>query len=145
MNDQIGKKLVQLIEAIESIANRWADVPMLAFTHGQPASPTRLGKELRVFSERLRRQSILLEQIPITAKFGGATGNMNAHYVAYPEIDWHKFAEHFVSGYLGLERSFPTTQIEHYDHLAALFDSFKRINTILIDFSRDIWQYISSF
>ena len=116
---------------------------MLARTHGQPASPTKLGKELAVFSERLRKQVELLKTIPHSAKFGGATGNFNAHHIAYPEIDWLKFADQFVSKSLGLARSHPTTQIEHYDNLAALFDNLKRINTILIDFSRDAWQYIS--
>ena len=110
---------------------------MLARTHGQPASPTKLGKELAVFSERLRKQVELLKTIPHSAKFGGATGNFNAHHIAYPEIDWLKFADQFVSKSLGLARSHPTTQIEHYDNLAALFDNLKRINTILIDFSRD--------
>lgn len=115
---------------------------MLARTHGQPASPTRLGKEIQVFYERISQQLKLLRQIPFAAKFGGATGNFNAHFAAYPDIDWHDFAVNFIEGF-GLKRSFPTTQIEHYDYLAAFFDGLKRINTILIDFSRDIWQYIS--
>jgi len=115
---------------------------MLAYTHGQPASPTRMGKELMVFVSRLEKQMKLLKTIPFSAKFGGATGNFNAHHVAYPEIDWNKFADEFCK-HLGLSRSIPTTQIEHYDNLAALFDNLKRINTIFIDFSRDIWQYIS--
>jgi len=119
------------------------DIPMLARTHGQPASPTRLGKEMRVFSERLSRQIIQLGTIPWSAKFGGATGNFNAHYAAYPEIDWNLFGDHFVNDILGLSRSWPTTQIEHYDNMAALFDCLRRINTILIDFCRDIWSYIS--
>jgi adenylosuccinate lyase len=116
---------------------------MLAKTHGQPASPTRLGKEMMVFVERIENQIELLNQIPNSAKFGGATGNFNAHHVAFPKIDWIDFGNKFVKDYLGLERSHPTTQIEHYDNLAAQFDAFKRINTILIDFSRDIWQYVS--
>jgi adenylosuccinate lyase len=116
---------------------------MLAHTHGQPASPTRLGKELMVFCERLQKQMTLLEQIPYAAKFGGATGNFNAHQVAYPHIDWINFADYFVNTILGLSRSRYTTQIEHYDYLAAMFDNLKRINTILIDLNRDIWQYIS--
>jgi adenylosuccinate lyase len=120
----------------------WKDIPMLAFTHGQPASPTRLGKELMVFVSRLEKQINLLKTIPYSAKFGGATGNFNAHHVAYPEVDWNKFADEFCK-HLGLTRSIPTTQIEHYDNLAALFDNLKRINTILIDLSRDIWQYVS--
>lgn len=116
---------------------------MLAKTHGQPASPTRVGKEIEVFVARIREQLAMLEQVPFAAKFGGATGNFNAHHVAYPEINWNKFAISFVEGTLGLKRSWPTTQIEHYDHLAALFDNLKRINTILIDLCRDIWTYIS--
>ena len=116
---------------------------MLAKTHGQPASPTRLGKEIGVFVTRLKEQIKLLKAIPFAAKFGGATGNFNAHYVAYPDHDWHAFANEFVTNQLGLQRSHPTTQIEHYDHIAALFDGLKRINTILIDLSRDVWQYIS--
>ena len=116
---------------------------MLAKTHGQPASPTRLGKEMQVFSTRIDEQLVQLGDIPFAAKFGGATGNFNAHHVAYPNTDWIEFGNHFVSDYLGLKRSHPTTQIEHYDHLAALFDALKRINTILIDFSRDVWQYVS--
>ncbi|WP_439481790.1 adenylosuccinate lyase [Cyclobacterium plantarum] len=138
--------LPAILEIKEKIANRsmqWDSVPMLAKTHGQPASPTRLGKELQVFVSRLNGQLDLLHSIPYAAKFGGATGNMNAHYVAYPQIDWKKFADDFVSQKLGLNRSFPTTQIEHYDHLAAHMDSLKRINTIFLDFSRDVWQYIS--
>ena len=116
---------------------------MLARTHGQAASPTRLGKEIRVFSERIKQQMTLLDQVPHAAKFGGATGNFNAHKVAYPQIDWKAFGEQFVEKTLGLHHSFPTTQIEHYDHLAALFDAFARINTILIDLNRDFWTYIS--
>ncbi|SNC59213.1 adenylosuccinate lyase [Hymenobacter gelipurpurascens] len=124
-------------------ANDWAAVPMLARTHGQPASPTRLGKEIEVFVARLDGQVELLAQVPFGAKFGGATGNFNAHHVAYPTTDWHQFAQQFVEGRLGLKRSHPTTQIEHYDHLAALCDGLKRLNTILIDLARDVWQYIS--
>jgi adenylosuccinate lyase len=116
---------------------------MLAKTHGQPASPTRLGKEIEVFIYRLEQQLTSLRAIPFAAKFGGATGNMNAHFVAYPEQDWHQFANHFVNNSLGLSRSFPTTQIEHYDQLAAMCDALKRLDTILIDLARDIWQYIS--
>ncbi len=138
--------LPKLNEIKDELANKsqaWEQLPMLAKTHGQPASPTRLGKEIKVFVVRLEEQIKLLEQIPFSAKFGGATGNLNAHFVAYPEVDWHKFADQFVSEKLGLKRSYPTTQIEHYDHLAAFFDGLKRVNTILIDLSRDIWQYIS--
>lgn len=124
-------------------ATEWTSVPMLARTHGQPASPTRLGKEIQVFVARLDAQVALLGQVPFAAKFGGATGNFNAHHVAYPHHDWHQFAQQFVEGRLGLSRSFPTTQIEHYDHLAALCDAVKRLNTILIDLARDVWQYIA--
>ena len=124
-------------------AEAWKAIPMLAKTHGQPASPTRLGKEFQVFVTRLENQLTLLEQVPYAAKFGGATGNMNAHHVAYPDIDWNSFAQDFVNDRLGLSRSFPTTQIEHYDHLAALFDGLKRINTILLDLAKDVWQYVA--
>ncbi|HOX83686.1 MAG TPA: adenylosuccinate lyase [Chryseolinea sp.] len=127
---------------LNALSKDWKDVPMLAFTHGQPASPTRLGKELMVFAARLNKQITQLKTIPHAAKFGGATGNFNAHHVAYPNIDWNKFADEFCN-HLTLTRSYPTTQIEHYDNMAALFDNLKRINTILIDFSRDMWQYIS--
>jgi adenylosuccinate lyase len=116
---------------------------MLARTHGQPASPTRLGKEVDVFVVRLKNQLTQLKSIPHSAKFGGATGNFNAHHVAYPDIDWLGFGNRFVADYLGLKRSHPTTQIEHYDNMAALFDNLKRINTILIDYSRDVWQYVA--
>ncbi len=136
-------KLDALIIDLETKASLWDDIPMLAKTHGQPASPTKLGKEIMVFVVRLKEQLTLLKQVPYAAKFGGATGNFNAHNVAYPDHDWHAFGDHFVAEKLGLKRSHPTTQIEHYDHLAALFDGLKRINTILIDFSRDVWQYIS--
>ena len=135
--------LDQLTQELEKLASQWEDIPMLARTHGQPASPTRLGKEFRVFIERLDVQLEQLEEIPVPAKFGGATGNMNAHVLTYPEIDWFSFGENFVGEVLGLKRSWPTTQIEHYDNLAAMFHAFARINTILLDLSRDIWTYIS--
>lgn len=135
--------LNKLVSLLDSLAEQWKDVPMLARTHGQPASPTKLGKELKVFTQRINEQIRLMSQIPFAAKFGGATGNFNAHSVAYPQINWNDFAEKFVNQSLGLHRSYPTTQIEHYDHLAALFDNLRRINTILIDFCRDTWQYIS--
>lgn len=135
--------LISLTSKIKDLSVEWRDIPMLARTHGQPASPTRLGKEIAVFSERIEEQLRLLFSIPFAAKFGGATGNYNAHFVAYPEIDWKKFGTSFVEETLGLHHSFPTTQIEHYDHIAAMFDAFKRINTILIDFNRDVWTYIS--
>ena len=136
-------QLDQLTQELEKLASQWDEIPMLARTHGQPASPTRLGKELRVFIERLDVQLEQLEEIPVPAKFGGATGNMNAHVVTYPEVDWFSFGEHFVGDILGLKRSWPTTQIEHYDNLAAMFHAFERINTILLDLCRDIWTYIS--
>jgi len=132
-----------MVASIEGQAGAWKDIPMLARTHGQPASPTRLGKEMQVFAERIKQQLSQLESIPHCAKFGGATGNFNAHHVAYPDIDWMQFANKFVTLHLGLTRSHPTTQIEHYDNLAAQFDALKRINTILIDYCRDIWQYVS--
>lgn len=142
--EQAYHPLLQKLQAeLESLADKWAGVPMLARTHGQPASPTMLGKEFRVFTARLSEQRRQLESIPFRAKFGGATGNFNAHFVAYPDIDWNQFGDHFVEEYLGLQRSFPTTQIEHYDNLAALFMALKRINTILIDLCRDVWTYIS--
>jgi adenylosuccinate lyase len=136
-------QLAQLLSKLVQCTEQWKDIPMLAHTHGQPASPTRLGKEMGVFVERLTQQITSLQGIPYAAKFGGATGNFNAHVVAFPEVDWKQFAQEFVEKVLGLHHSFPTTQIEHYDHLAGTFDAMKRINTILIDFSRDIWQYIS--
>ena len=136
--------LQEIITALSQKAAAWKNVPMLSRTHGQPASPTRLGKEITVFIERLHQQIKLLQQVPYGAKFGGATGNFNAHKVAYPAINWKKFGTDFVEKILGLHHSFPTTQIEHYDHLAALFDGLKRINTILIDLDRDIWTYISN-
>ncbi len=128
---------------LSGLAEDWNAIPMLARTHGQPASPTILGKEIQVFVERLDVQFEQLRSISFKAKFGGATGNLNAHYVAYPEIDWKTFANTFVAQYLGMERSYPTTQIEHYDNLASFFQAMKRINTILIDLARDIWTYIS--
>ncbi|MEP1095393.1 MAG: adenylosuccinate lyase [Cyclobacteriaceae bacterium] len=136
-------ELAKLISTLEGLSEKWKSIPMLAKTHGQPASPTRLGKEIGVFVSRLTEQAKMLDAIPYGAKFGGATGNFNAHTIAYPDTDWHAFGDTFVGESLGLKRSYPTTQIEHYDHLAALFDAIKRINTILIDLSRDIWQYIS--
>ncbi|MBS3808364.1 MAG: adenylosuccinate lyase [Bacteroidales bacterium] len=135
--------LESLTEQIEGLAEQWKDVAMLAHTHGQPASPTRLGKELRVFTDRLREQIRQVREIPIPAKFGGATGNFNAHHAAYPQVDWISFAESFVNQRLGLRRSRITTQIEHYDNLAAFFHGLFRINTILLDLSRDMWTYIS--
>ncbi len=135
--------LKELLVAIQSMASQWDNIPMLAKTHGQPATPTRLGKEMRVFAERLAAQVETLSKIPFSAKFGGATGNFNAHHLAYGNHDWVKFGNAFVNTTLGLDRSQTTTQIEHYDNLAAFADASKRINTILIDFSRDIWQYVS--
>ena len=135
--------LEKLIEKIKELEYEWKDIPMLARTHGQAASPTRLGKELKVYRERLEIQKNSLNQVPFGAKFGGATGNFNAHFVAYPEIDWVSFSNHFVNETLGINRSQTTTQIEHYDHIAGLFDALKRINTILIDLDRDIWTYVS--
>lgn len=143
MNEQYKVKLNEFLGELDTRIENWKDIAMLARTHGQPASPTRLGKEIDVFASRIKMQLQLLQTIPYSAKFGGATGNFNAHLVAYPQIDWKHFADDFVSNHLGLTRSHPTTQIEHYDNLAALFDNLKRINTILIDFCRDVWQYIS--
>ena len=143
MNDVFVPGYFELIDKISSLVEEWKDIPMLARTHGQPASPTRLGKEFEVFVVRLKEQFNLLNDIPSAAKFGGATGNFNAHKVAYPTIDWKAFGTAFVQERLGLQHSFPTTQIEHYDHMAALFDTVKRINTILLDLNRDIWTYIS--
>ena len=137
------KSLITLIAKLKDLSIEWAAIPMLARTHGQPASPTRLGKEFAVFVERLEEQMRLLFNVPFAAKFGGATGNYNAHHVAYPQIDWRKFGNHFVEDTLGLHHSFPTTQIEHYDHFAAFFDALKRINTIIIDLDRDMWTYVS--
>ncbi|MGA8853022.1 MAG: adenylosuccinate lyase, partial [Christiangramia sp.] len=135
--------LNEVLEKLEELATEWKDIPLLARTHGQPASPTRLGKEIQVFVTRIKEQMRLLKQVPHAAKFGGATGNYNAHKVAYPEVDWKKFGNNFVENKLGLHHSFPTTQIEHYDHSAALFDALKRINNILMDLDRDLWTYIS--
>jgi adenylosuccinate lyase len=135
--------LRQVQEAVAAMADRWREVPMLAFTHGQPASPTRLGKELGVFAYRLEEQMRAFGQIPFAAKFGGATGNFNAHCAAYPGTDWVAFGNDFVENRLGLTRAQCTTQIENYDHLAALLDAFRRTNTILLDFSKDVWQYVS--
>ena len=135
--------LIGVIAKLKELSMEWMDVPMLARTHGQPASPTRLGKEILVFVERLEEQMRLLFNVPFAAKFGGATGNFNAHFIAYPKNDWRQFGNDFVEGTLGLKHSFPTTQIEHYDHFAAFFDALKRINNILIDLDRDIWTYVS--
>ena len=142
-NSVLAPLLDRVIETLKERANQWKQVPMLARTHGQPASPTGMGKEIYVFVERLMKQKALIETIPFAAKFGGATGNFNAHYAAYPNIDWIAFADYFVNEVLCLERSKVTTQIEHYDHLAAFCDNLQRINTILIDLDRDIWSYIS--
>ncbi len=136
-------ELTLLIEKLKTLSKEWIDVSMLAHTHGQPASPTRLGKELYVFVNRLELQTAQLHRVAYAAKFGGATGNFNAHHVAFPTIDWETFANNFVNRRLGLQRSAVTTQIEHYDNLAALFDAFRRINTILIDLCRDMWSYVS--
>ena len=143
LNELIYPQLEALIEAIDASATAWDHIPLLARTHGQPASPTTLGKEFKVFTARLRAQLEQLKAVPHSAKFGGATGNFNAHTVAYPEGDWHTWGDNFVANYLGLSRSYPTTQIEHYDNLAAQFDAMKRINNIFIDFCRDVWTYVS--
>ena len=143
INEVYRPALVALIEKLRGMAAEWQDVPMLAHTHGQPASPTRLGKEFMVFVERLEKQLAQLDVVPASAKFGGATGGFNAHHVSYPQIDWVAFGNHFVNDILGLSRSQYTTQIEHYDNLAATFDALKRINTILTDLARDMWTYIS--
>ena len=143
-NEQIYiPQLLTLIETLDKFSKDWASIPMLARTHGQPASPTRLGKEIAVFKVRLEVQLDILKSIPYAAKFGGATGNFNAHHLAYPNVDWKLFANKLLNETLGLHHSFPTTQIEHYDHMAALFDAMKRINSILIDMDRDFWTYIS--
>ena len=139
----IQPQIEKEVELLDKLASDWDKIPLLARTHGQPATPTRLGKEILVFTTRVKEQLDLLSKVPHAAKFGGATGGFNAHYVAYTDIDWHQFGDTFISKSLGLKRSSPTTQIEHYDHLAALFDNLKRINTIFIDLSRDVWQYIS--
>jgi len=141
--EALGPVLDKIIAALMVKALEWKDIPMLARTHGQPASPTSLGKEIYVFVERLTKQAELLKTIPFSAKFGGATGNFNAHCVAYPDVDWIAFGDHMVNDLLGLQRSSVTTQIEHYDNLAAFCDNLKRINTILLDLDRDIWSYIS--
>ena len=143
MNEVYVPQYIELLTKLQELANDWAAIPMLARTHGQPASPTRLGKEIEVFTTRLKEQFNLLNDIPSAAKFGGATGNYNAHKVAYPKVDWRNFGETFVQGKLGLHHSFPTTQIEHYDHMAALFDTLKRINNIILDLDRDFWTYVS--
>ena len=143
LNEVIRPALENLVGLIDRHAADWAEVPMLAKTHGQPASPTLLGKEFSVWTHRLREQLRQLQAIELPAKFGGATGNMNAHYVTFPDYDWHAFADQFVSKDLGLNRSYPTTQIEHYDNLGAVFHAMNRISTILIDLCRDVWQYIS--
>lgn len=143
LNEQYFPLINQLVEKLRSLQYQWKDIPMLARTHGQPASPTRLGKEIQVFTERLEKQLQQLKSIPFSAKFGGATGNFNAHHVAFPEVDWVTFANTFVNNQLDLDRSQTTTQIEHYDNLAALFDGMKRINTIILDLDRDLWTYIS--
>ena len=142
--DKVYYPLIEeLIAQLKTYATDWADIPMLAKTHGQPASPTRLGKEVMVFVYRLERQLAMLKACPITAKFGGATGNYNAHHVAYPQYDWKQFGNRFVAEKLGLEREEYTTQISNYDNLSAVFDAMKRINTIMVDMNRDFWQYIS--
>ena len=135
--------LVALVQKLKELSVEWKDIPMLARTHGQPASPTRLGKEILVFVERIEEQMRQLFNVPFAAKFGGATGNYNAHKVAYPNQDWKQFGTSFVEESLGLHHSFPTTQIEHYDHFAAFFDALKRINNIILDLDRDIWTYVS--
>ncbi|MET4081880.1 adenylosuccinate lyase [Pedobacter sp. UYP30] len=143
LNESYYPAITTLIEKLNTLATNWANIPMLAHTHGQPASPTKLGKEFLVFAERLAIQLKNLQQISNSAKFGGATGNFNAHHIAYPKIDWVKFSNHFVNEVLGLERAQHTTQIEHYDQFAAQCDAMKRINNIIIDLDRDIWTYIS--
>ena len=143
INQELLPSLEKLLENLEGLVEQNKDIALLARTHGQPASPTRLGKEIQVFVERLKCQLKLFHQIPYSAKFGGATGNFNAHHVAFPEIDWKEFGDKFVSDSLGLKRSHPTTQIEHYDNLAAHFDALRRMSTVLIDLCRDFWTYIS--
>src|SRR5690606_30661463 len=143
LEDIYSEELQKIVDKLKTLSKEWEKVPLLARTHGQPASPTRLGKELDVFIARPEAQYLQLKQIPHSAKFGGATGNFNAHKVAYPGIDWKTFGKSFVEDNLELHHSFPTTQIEHYDNMAALFDNLKRINTILIDLNRDFWTYIS--
>lgn len=143
MNQVYVPAYLEVLAKLKELVAEWSEIPMLARTHGQPASPTRLGKEIEVFVARLKEQFDLLNDIPSAAKFGGATGNYNAHKVAYPKIDWRTFGKKFVQEKLGLHHSFPTTQIEHYDHMAALFDALKRINTIVLDLDRDFWTYVS--
>lgn len=143
INDVYVPLLSEVKNKLKTLSNEWAEVSMLARTHGQPASPTRLGKEIEVFVVRIEEQFDLMNDIKSAAKFGGATGNFNAHKVAYPNVDWRAFGKKFVQDNLGLHHSFPTTQIEHYDHMAALFDCLKRINNIVIDLDRDIWTYVS--
>jgi len=143
INEQYLPLFDEMLEQLKKYQEDWKNVPLLARTHGQPASPTRLGKEIQVFIERLEVQVVQLKAMPYSAKFGGATGNFNAHHFAYPQTDWKKFANHFVNDTLGLDRSQTTTQIDHYDNLAALFDCLRRINTIILDLNRDMWTYIS--
>ena len=143
LNDVYYPAMQGLIDKLKALAAEWKDIPMLAKTHGQPASPTRLGKEIMVFASRLEEQLKLLKAVPVSAKFGGATGNFNAHHAAYPDIDWKDFGNRFVSGHLGLEREQWTTQISNYDNMAALFDGIRRLNTIIMDLDRDFWTYIS--
>ena len=143
LSDVYCPKVEQLITLLRQFAEEWAEVPMLAKTHGQPASPTRLGKEVMVFVYRLEQQLNLLRQVPVTVKFGGATGNFNAHHVAYPQYDWREFANQFASEKLGMQREQYTTQISNYDNLGALLDAVRRINTIILDLDRDFWMYIS--
>jgi adenylosuccinate lyase len=141
--DQLWPQLENLQQQLYDLAFKWKDITMLAHTHGQPASPTTLGKEIYVFSDRLEQQFTLINTIPFSGKFGGATGNFNAHLVAFPDVDWVAFANQFMNEKLGIQRQNVTTQIEHYDNMAAFFDALKRINTILIDLARDMWSYIS--
>lgn len=143
LNETLFPQIEELIDRLGELKREWKDIPMLAHTHGQPASPTYLGKEIQVFEERIKVQYERLMSIPFSAKFGGAVGNLNAHHIAYPNIDWVEFANSFVNGRLELSRSQTTTQIEHYDNMAALFDAIKRVNTIILDLDRDIWTYIS--
>lgn len=143
MNDVLVPLVQEVVDQLNAFAEEWKDLPMLAKTHGQPASPTRLGKEIKVFAYRLEQQLAQLKIVPVSGKFGGATGNFNAHLIAFPEVNWLAFAEKFLSEKLGIERERWTTQISNYDNFGALFDAMKRINTIIIDLDRDIWQYIS--
>ncbi len=143
LNNVYRPVISRLVETLEKMASDWADIPMLAKTHGQPASPTRLGKEIGVFAYRLRRQLEQLDAVPVSGKFGGATGNFNAHLTAFPDIDWREFANRFLSENLGIEREQLTTQISNYDNLAALFDALRRVNTVIFDLDRDMWMYIS--